>query len=131
MKRKSVMITVLAAVCTASLTSCWDGDTASGTCEEACARLHKEPEHFRDETVCGLTYAGVTPAKGEASCLYFCDAAMQNEEGEAREDYESGLQSGSHEVDDPRNRKEIELWIECVMDMECIYLADGFCSPHF
>lgn len=131
MKRRSVKISVLAIACSTQLMSCWEGKNDGATCEEACSRLHKEPEHLRDETVCGLTYPGVVPAKGEASCLYFCDAAIQNEDGEARENYEESLQSGYHEEGDPRNREEIELWIACVMDTECLLLAEGYCWPHY
>ncbi len=131
MKCNSATTAVLAIVCNTQLVACWEGKDEGGTCEEACSRLHKEPEHLRDETVCGLTYLGMTPAEGEASCLYFCDAAMQNEDGEARENYENNLQSGYHEEGDPKNREEIELWIACVMDTDCILLADGFCSPHY
>ncbi|MFZ5475379.1 MAG: hypothetical protein ACOZNI_01280 [Myxococcota bacterium] len=80
---------------------------------------------------CNLQVPGYEGATGReailAECLDHCDAALETP-GDVG-DYSPNERSSANEEVALENREQARAWIDCVEEVSCDYLQEGYCAP--
>jgi len=106
------------------LLGCFLKDDGVETCALACDTLYQEGE-------CDISRPGRTAAELLDYCNLACVEAwaIDCEEEDCLGDFDpyDNLTSGSTVA--LTNREQAELWTDCIQDMTCDEIRDGYCAP--
>ena len=90
-------------------------------CNSTCQAL------YGDQPNCQIQRGGKSQTELLSDCQNYCEEALKHP-GDLG-DYQPYEAIGSTQSVELENEKQAAMWMECVSEMSCDRLTDGYCAP--